>query len=123
MANEGLLLKCKLCGSIIEKVFGSETGQSDDFELLETKHDGEGAAKHVPIIKRDGDNVIIKVGEITHPSENEHYIGFIELLDGDTTYRKNLKPGEEPEVTFKVDTDINKLKAREYCTVHGLWES
>jgi len=124
MVEEGELLKCKKCGSVLEKlVQGSETVSLDDLEELKPKHDGEGSQKHVPILERSGDNVIIKVGEITHPMEVEHRICFIELIDGNVTYRKTLKPGEEPKTVFKVDTDVSKLKAREYCNVHGLWEA
>ncbi|MDR2545093.1 MAG: desulfoferrodoxin [Methanobrevibacter sp.] len=124
MVEEGELLKCKKCGSVLEKlVQGPETVSLDDLEELKPKHDGEGSQKHVPILERNGDNVIIKVGEITHPMEAEHRICFIELIDGNVTYRKTLKPGEEPKAVFKVDTDISKLKAREYCNVHGLWEA
>lgn len=124
MVGEGKLLKCKICGSVLEKlVQGPETANCDDLEELTPKYDGEGSQKHVPILERDGDNVIIKVGEITHPMEVEHQICFIELIDEDVTYRKTLKPGEEPKAVFKVETDINKLKTREYCNVHGLWEA
>lgn len=124
MSDESGLFKCKICGSILEIVVpGHESGELENIEPLVAKTEGEGSPKHVPIIKRNGENVVIKVGEITHPSEAEHYIAFIELIDGDVSYRKTLKPGEEPKATFKVDTDINKLSAREYCTVHGLWKS
>ncbi|MDR2623379.1 MAG: desulfoferrodoxin [Methanobrevibacter sp.] len=124
MVEEGGLLKCKICGSVLEKlVQGPETGKLDDLEELTPKHDGEGSQKHVPILEKDGDSVVIKVGEITHPMAVEHRICFIELIDGDVTYRKALKPGEEPMAVFKVDTDINNLKVREYCNIHGLWET
>ncbi|MDR2830032.1 MAG: desulfoferrodoxin [Methanobrevibacter sp.] len=124
MVEEGGLLKCKICGSVLEKVYqGPKTGKLDDLEELTPKHEGEGSQKHVPVLERDGDNVVIKVSEITHPMEIEHHICFIELIDGNTTYRKTLKAGEEPKAIFKIDTDINSLKAREYCNVHGLWES
>jgi superoxide reductase len=124
MANESRLLKRKTCGTILEIIVpGPNPSEDPDIEPLIAKSEGEGAPKHVPIIERDGENVVIKVSEITHPMETEHLICFIELIDGDLTYRKTLKPGEEPKATFKVDTDISKLRAREYCNIHGLWKS
>jgi superoxide reductase len=125
MSDESGLFKCKTCGSILEIIVpGPKTNEnSDDIEQLVAKTEGEGAPKHIPIIERDGENVVVKVSEITHPMEAEHLICFIELIDGDVTYRKTLKPGEEPKATFKVDTDISKLRAREYCNLHGLWNS
>ncbi|MDR1721756.1 MAG: hypothetical protein LBR24_01755 [Methanobrevibacter sp.] len=60
MANEGKLYKCNICGSVLEKVYDSpETGESKELEPLEVKTEGEGAPKHVPIIERDGNNVIV----------------------------------------------------------------
>ena len=34
--------------------------------------------------------------------------------------RKYLKPGEKPQAEFKSDSD--KVIAREYCNLHGLWQ-
>jgi superoxide reductase len=124
MADESGLFKCKTCESILEIVVpGPKSGELDDLEPLIAKSEGEGAPKHVPIIERDGENVVIKVSEIAHPMETEHLICFIELIDGDIIYRKTLKPGDEPKASFKIDTDISKLRAREYCNLHGLWKS
>jgi superoxide reductase len=55
--------------------------------------------------------------------DEDHYIAMIELKDENYTYRKNLKPGDEPKAVFKVHTYIGNLTAKEYCTVHGLWQS
>jgi superoxide reductase len=34
-------------------------------------------------------------------------------------YRKFLKPGEKPEALFKLDEEVNSVRA--YCNLHGLW--
>ncbi|MEM3483617.1 MAG: desulfoferrodoxin family protein, partial [Candidatus Woesearchaeota archaeon] len=35
-------------------------------------------------------------------------------------FRKMLKPGDEPEAEFEVKEE--KLQARAYCNLHGLWK-
>jgi superoxide reductase len=53
--------------------------------------------------------------------EEKHYIEWIEVVVENKAYRQFLKPGQAPEAVFKnVATDI---KAREHCTLHGLWKS
>jgi superoxide reductase len=53
--------------------------------------------------------------------EESHYIEFIEIIADGKIYRKFLKPGEEPMVNFNIK--INKIEARGYCNIHGLWKS
>jgi superoxide reductase len=35
--------------------------------------------------------------------------------------RKHLKPGEKPEAVFMCKAE--KIEAREYCNLHGLWKA
>ena len=53
--------------------------------------------------------------------EEKHWIEFIELIADGKVYRQNLKPGDAPEATFCVQAD--KVSAREYCNLHGLWKA
>jgi superoxide reductase len=41
-------------------------------------------------------------------------------VDG-KVYRQFLKPGQSPEATFCIKAD--KVTAREYCNLHGLWKA
>ena len=53
--------------------------------------------------------------------EEKHYIEWIEIISGDESSRRYLKPGESMETVFQgVDSDFT---AREYCNLHGLWKS
>ena len=64
----------------------------------------------------------VKVGNIPHPMTEEHYIEWIELhADNDKVYIEFLKPGKNPEASFQVEAQ--KVVAKEYCNLHGLWES
>ena len=79
--------------------------------------------KHTPVLEISGGKVIVKIGEITHPMEDDHYIEFIELFkDGISIAKKELKPGDKPEAEFE-NVTLGNLKAQELCNLHGLWES
>ena len=80
--------------------------------------------KHTPVISIEGDKVKVIVGEITHPMEEEHYITYIELFNGEESVsKKELNPGEAPEAVFEDVPLSENLKAQELCNIHGLWES
>ena len=115
------IFKCNVCGSVVEVLHEGERpfccGQPME-ELTEQYKEGD---KHVPVIEWN-DGYIVKVGNVPHPMEENHYIEWIELIVDGVVHRKYLRPGDKPEAFFKVakGTDV---RAREFCTVHGLWRS
>jgi superoxide reductase len=90
-------------------------------ELLTEKTADVGLEKHVPVIARVENKVKVKVGSVPHPMEQKHYIEWIEVMADGKTCRKFLKPGEKPEAEFEITAE--KIEAREYCNIHGLWKS
>lgn len=52
--------------------------------------------------------------------EEKHYIEWIEVRIGERSYRRFLKPGEKPEAEFGIKGE--RVEAREYCNLHGLWK-
>ena len=79
--------------------------------------------KHVPVVEVNGDLVTVSVGSVTHPMEEKHYIQWIALHIEQGNQRKELKPGQEPKVTFAVAPGDKPLAAYEYCNLHGLWKA
>lgn len=89
--------------------------------------------KHAPVIEAPDKikagvpfAVTVTVGEIVHPMVNGHYIQYVELLAGnEPAGRVDFRPGlNQPVVTFQLVLDKPvTLVAREYCNLHGLWES
>lgn len=71
-------------------------------DLLDENSVDAALEKHVPVIEKKDNEVIVKVGAVAHPMMEEHYIEWIELIMGNRVYRKYLKPGEKPEVHFNV---------------------
>jgi len=118
------IYKCNVCGNIVE-VIHTGVGQlvccGQPMELLTEKIEDVGLEKHVPVIEKIENKVKVKVGSIPHPMEQKHYIEWIEIVADGKTHRKLLKPGDKPEAEF--ETTAEKITAREYCSIHGLWKS
>jgi len=117
------IYKCGVCGNIIEVVHNSG-GQlvccGQPMNLMVENTVDAAKEKHIPVIEKLQDGVLVKVGEVEHPMLENHYIEWIEVLTESKVYRKYLKPGEKPEAVFKLDEEV--IVAREYCSLHGLWK-
>ncbi len=116
--------RCSICGNIVE-VLHTGAGElvccGQPMELKEEKNEDEGLEKHIPVIEKTENGVLVKVGSIAHPMEAEHYIEWIEIIDNGKCCRKMLKAGDAPEAEFK--TTSENVQARAYCNIHGLWRS
>lgn len=127
MAEQDGVYKCSVCGNVVS-VFEAHGGTlvccGKDMILQAAKGIAdEGKEKHVPIVKIEGNKVIVNVGSIDHPMEEKHWIGLIEILrNGKVIETARLKPGQKPKAEFCLD-DTNGITAREYCNLHGLWKS
>lgn len=124
MAKVLEVYKCAICGNIVELFInggGPLACCGAPMQLLEENTVDASQEKHLPVIVRNGGEVTVKVGSVAHPMEENHYIQWIEVIDGNKVSRKMLKPGEAPEATFCVKSD--KVIAREYCNLHGQWKT
>ena len=124
MPEKKQVYKCNICGNIVEVLHGGAgklvcCGQP--MELLTEKTEEAGMEKHVPVIEMMNGRVIVKVGSTPHPMEEKHYIEWIELIADNALCRKFLKPGDKPEAEFEIKAE--KVTARAYCNIHGLWKS
>ena len=78
--------------------------------------------KHVPVIEKAEAGTRVKVGVTPHPMAPEHWIEWVQVIAGDTSYRRFLSPGEAPEALFPVSIEEVDY-AREHCNLHSLWKS
>ena len=120
------LLKCAICGNIITHVKKSGVpvmccGRKME-ELVPGTSDGA-AEKHVPVIKQDGNKVVVEIGSVEHPMVDAHYIEWIILETEKGTQSKKLNPGEEPKAEFVLADDDKVVAAYEYCNLHGFWKA
>lgn len=116
---------CPICGNLVEVLFagpGALVCCGEPMKLLEGNTVDAAKEKHVPVITEVGDKIKVSVGSVAHPMEEKHYISMIEVHTVNKVYRKDLKPGDEPEAMFRVKAD-KVLFAREYCNLHGLWKT
>ena len=127
MTEEKQVYRCNICGNIVE-VLHIGTGRlvccGQQMQLLEEKTSDLGHEKHVPTVEQTDKGIKVKVGSVSHPMEENHCIEWIEVIADGRVYRKVLKPGDKAEAEFNIDLEnIDEVGAREYCSIHGLWES
>lgn len=127
MSEEKQVYRCNVCGTMVEVIGPGKGKLSCDglpMQKLNENNEGLGPQKHIPIIEKTENGVKVKIGAEEHPMDEKHCIEWVELVTDKDTYRKVFKPGDKPEAEFKVDIkDINDVKVREYCNIHGLWKS
>jgi len=124
MTKRHQVYKCNICGNIVEVLHeggGTLVCCGQDMVLFEEKKEDEGNEKHLPVVKIEGNKVVVEVGSVPHPMEEVHYIEWIEVINGDESKKVFLKPSQEPKAEFLFE-NIGKLRVREYCNLHGLWE-
>ena len=116
--------KCEICGNIVEVLQEGE-GQlvccGQPMTPLKPKIEDQGKEKHVPVINESPGHLTIKVGSISHPMEDNHYIKWIEVITDEGVEKKFLKPGQPPEAPFEIKGKI--VEVRDYCNIHGLWHT
>jgi superoxide reductase len=118
------IYKCDVCGNMVEVIHagvGELVCCGQPMKLLTENSVDAAKEKHVPVIEKTPNGIVVKVGSVAHPMEEKHYIEWIELIADGKAYRQFLNPGDKPEALFKIEGD--KLTAREYCNLHGLWKN
>ncbi|MFH1439217.1 MAG: desulfoferrodoxin [Candidatus Woesearchaeota archaeon] len=132
------IYKCNVCGNMVEMVHagaGELVCCGQPMQQMKENIVEASLEKHVPIIEKTDNGFKVKVGSVEHPMEEAHHIEWIEIIvmDAETgkgkAAKKFLKPGEKAEAVFgcgdpnKCCADLNRITARAYCNLHGLWKS
>ena len=124
MTAQKQVYRCNVCGNIVEVLHvgkGELVCCGQPMELLQEKTADVGLEKHVPVVETTDKGIKVKVGDVPHPMEEKHYIEWIEVITDSGSYRQFLKTGSKPEAEFEIGAQ--KVVAREYCNMHGLWKS
>ncbi|MDD5086077.1 MAG: desulfoferrodoxin family protein [Candidatus Omnitrophica bacterium] len=121
--------KCPVCGAP-QKAF-EEKG-----DAIKTPKDPNNPSdfekKHIPaitVVKKCGlipegcQDVHVKVGEIQHPMQADHYIVHIDFyIDKEFISRVILTPDKlNPAAALHLKTPSGTLTAIELCNLHGAW--
>ncbi len=116
--------KCNVCGNIVE-VLHTGVGQlvccGKPMELQKENTVDASQEKHVPVVEKTENGIIVKVGAMEHPMEKEHFIEWIEVFTDGKSCRKFLSPGEKPIAEFNIEAKA--VEARDFCNLHGLWKA
>ncbi|MEE1117715.1 desulfoferrodoxin family protein [Methanosphaera sp.] len=116
------IVLCKNSGNVIEIIKPGNDVDVAELNVIEAKTEGEGSPKHVPIVTRLECGYHVKVGEVEHPMDEDHYIAMIELIADGQIHKQYLNPGDKPEAYFQIP-EAECVEAREFCTLHGLWKA
>ena len=117
---------CKRCGNIIAKV--KDTGVpviccGEPMSEIVPGTTDAAVEKHVPVWTVENGIVHVKVGSVEHPMLPEHYIEWVSLQTKQGNQRKELHPGEKPEVCFALCEGDEVEAVYSYCNLHSLWKA
>ncbi|MBQ9000825.1 MAG: desulfoferrodoxin [Eggerthellaceae bacterium] len=117
--------KCDVCGNIVVKVAdggGELCCCKQPMRVVEPNSTDAAGEKHVPVVERNGDKLVVNVGSVDHPMEDAHSIQWIYVVTEEGVIARCLKPGEAPhaEIVLGGQTPI---AVYEYCNLHGLWKA
>ena len=120
--NKLVIKKCKHCGAMVKVLQDCNCDgcgiKCCDEQMQELEPNSVDAAieKHVPTYEIVGDKIIVKVN---HVMEEEHYIEWVCVVDGNKEKTVYFKPGEEAQAKFCYSKGAILYA---YCNKHGLWK-
>lgn len=126
MYEEPKFFVCEVCGNLVGMIHSSGVplmccGKKMT-ELKANTSDGA-SEKHVPVVKLEGNQVTVTVGDVLHPMSDEHHIAWIYLRTEHGGQRHELSHDEAPEAVFSLANGEKAIAAYAYCNLHGLWEA
>lgn len=144
MAKELKIYRCLDCGYVLEVIdFGKRQviskGESyvksvtiadakviccdKEMEVLIPNTNDASGEKHLPVVEfiEDG-KISVKIGSVTHPMIESHFIQWIAVVSGDNVQRTTLEAGQDPELTFCIG-NVQDADVYAYCNLHGLWKT
>lgn len=126
MTEKLQMYRCEVCGNFVQILIAGD-GElvccGEAMKLQTPKTADLGLEKHVPVfVTTEDGGKEVHVGSQPHPMLDEHYIMFIETVsaDQDRVSLQFLHPGQQP--MMKIEETVDKVIAKEYCNIHGLWE-
>lgn len=116
---------CPECGLIVESIHDSGITPSCcgmKMDVLVPNTVEASGEKHIPAVSVENGVVTVNVGSVNHPMQDVHYIEWVQLVTENGIQRKELKPGQEPNVVFHLGDD-KPVAVYAYCNLHGLWKT
>ncbi len=118
--------RCGHCGNIV--AFVKESGVpvvccgENMTEIIPGTVDAS-KEKHIPVYSVEGNLLRVTIGSVDHPMQPEHFIEWVSIQTKQGNQRKELTPGEKPEVCFALCEGDEVEAVYAYCNIHGLWKA
>ena len=115
--------RCPICGNIVGLIDGDMSRVvccGRPMEEMVANTTDAAVEKHVPSYEKVEDEIVVKVGEVEHPMEKDHYIMWIAQVTDNRTTRVRLFPEQSTETRFPY---IKGSTIYAYCNKHGLWKT
>ena len=119
------VLRCLKCDELIITLSDDKVVKCCDEDMIEQVPNSNDGAKetHVPLIRRIGNLVTVRVGATPHPMIDVHHLKFIILVTNKGIYYKELELEKEPLADFLILNEEEIVCAYAYCNNHELWMS
>lgn len=114
---------CPICGNQIGLIKDSGVPVvccGKNMELMKANTSDGAVEKHVPVYEKVEDEIVVRVGEVEHPMQKDHYIMWIALVSDNRSSRVTLYPEQETTTRFKY---VPNSTIYAYCNKHGLWKA
>lgn len=117
------LIKCNKCGAIARVLQDCNCDNcgiqccGERMNPIKSNSVDASFEKHIPTYEKVDNKIKVVVN---HVMDDEHYIEWIALEDGNIEMVTKLNPGAIAEVELPY---IKGSKLYSYCNKHGLWES
>ena len=115
------IYRCEVCGNISVKLFDSGVPMiccGKPMTAIVPNTVDAASEKHKPVVKIDGNDITVQVGEVLHPMTSEHYISMIIVETNKGFMVKHLVPNTEPIAKFVLSTDEKLINTYAYCNLH-----
>jgi len=117
-------LLCEHCGNVTEMVHDAGVPlYCCNHEMTElTPNTTDGAhEKHVPVVSREDGALIVRLGEASHPMNDDHLMEWVVVETEHGSIRRDLHPGDDTTLRFSVCDCDKPVAVYAYCNLHGLW--
>lgn len=126
MRAEPKFFMCKHCGNMSNMLHSTGVPMiccGEPMEEIKPNTTDASQEKHVPVIRKEGDKVVVTVGSVPHPMTEEHKIVWIYLQTEKGEQLNCIDTDVVPETCFKVFEGDPVIAAFAYCNLHGLWKA
>ena len=123
MEENVVFFQCRHCRNLIGLIDGNPENIiccGEKMLPLTANREDATKEKHLPVYEKNGNEIIVKVGSILHPMDEDHYIMWIAQVSKDRTTRVRLSPNKSTETHFPY---IPGSSLYSYCNKHGLWKT